>query len=100
MNTILKIDREAALKWRNDEVISPWTKLYKPSPIVDCYLNGMKLSKAELDAVAKDIVKWRHRLNCHRITRISTSVWSKLPNFVFWIPVLRHSYSASKTTNN
>jgi hypothetical protein len=61
-HTILKIDREAALKWCDDEVISRWTKLYKPSPIIGRYLNGMKLSKAELDVVAKDIVKWRHRL--------------------------------------
>jgi putative transposase len=62
-HTVLKIDREAALKWHEDEVISRWTKLYKPSPIVGCYLDGIKLSKAELDVVAEDIEKWRHRLN-------------------------------------
>jgi hypothetical protein len=62
-HTILKIDREAALKWRDDEIISRWTKLYNPSPIVGRYLNGMKLSKAELDVVDEEILKWRHRLN-------------------------------------
>jgi REP element-mobilizing transposase RayT len=61
-HTVLKIDRDAALKWRNDEVISRWTKLYKPSPIVGRYLDGIKLTKAELDVVAEDIEKWRHRL--------------------------------------
>ncbi|MCU7805638.1 MAG: transposase [Candidatus Thiodiazotropha sp. (ex Lucinoma borealis)] len=61
-HTVLKIDREAALNWCADEVISRWTRLYKPSPIVDRYLNGIKLTKAELDVVAEDIEKWRHRL--------------------------------------
>jgi putative transposase len=61
-HTVLKIDREAALKWHDDEVISRWTKLYKPSPIVGRYLDGITLSKAELDVVAEDIEKWRHRL--------------------------------------
>jgi putative transposase len=61
-HTVVKIDREAALKWRDDEVIARWTKLYKPSPIVDRYLSGIQLSKAELAVVAEDIEKWRHRL--------------------------------------
>ncbi|MET0110589.1 MAG: alpha-amylase family glycosyl hydrolase [Candidatus Thiodiazotropha sp.] len=61
-HTVLKIDRETALKWCDDEVIARWTKLYKPSPIVSRYLNGIKLSKAELDVVTEDIRKWRHRL--------------------------------------
>ena len=61
-HTILKVDCEAALNWQDDEVISRWTKLYKPSAIVDRYLNGIELTKAELDVVAEDIEKWRHRL--------------------------------------
>ncbi|MCG7991561.1 MAG: transposase [Candidatus Thiodiazotropha lotti] len=61
-HTILKVDREAALNWQDDEVISRWTLLYKPSPIVDRYLNGIKLTKAELDLFAEDIKKWRYRL--------------------------------------
>jgi REP element-mobilizing transposase RayT len=61
-HTVLKIDREAALKWHDDEAISRWTKLYKPSPIVGRYLNGIKLTKAELVVFAEDIQKWRHRL--------------------------------------
>ncbi|MEW8629926.1 MAG: alpha-amylase family glycosyl hydrolase [Candidatus Thiodiazotropha sp.] len=61
-HTVLKVDRKAALHWHDDEVIARWTKLYKPSPIVGRYLCGIKLSKAELDVVAEDIEKWRHRL--------------------------------------
>jgi REP element-mobilizing transposase RayT len=61
-HTVVKIDRETALKWCDDEVITRWTKLYKPTPIVDRYLKGVKLTKAELDVVAEDIEKWRHRL--------------------------------------
>ena len=37
---------------------------------------------------------------CHRIIRISTSVWSKHPNSIFWIPVLRVGCSVSRTANN
>ncbi|MEJ2621013.1 MAG: hypothetical protein P8163_12325 [Candidatus Thiodiazotropha sp.] len=59
---MLKVDRETALKWSVDEVISRWTKLYKSSPIVDRYLSGMKLTKAELEVVDEDAEKWRHRL--------------------------------------
>jgi REP element-mobilizing transposase RayT len=61
-HTVLEVDRETALKWSVDEVISRWTKLYKPSPIVDRYLNGMNLTEAELDVVDEDAEKWCHRL--------------------------------------
>jgi REP element-mobilizing transposase RayT len=61
-HTVLKVDRESALNWCDDEVISRWIKLYKPSPIVDRYLSGSKLTKTELDMVAEDIEKWRQRL--------------------------------------
>ncbi len=61
-HTVVKVDRETALNWRDEEVISRWTRLYKPSPIIDRYLNGAKLTKAELDVVAEDVEKWRHRL--------------------------------------
>ncbi|MEJ2618985.1 MAG: hypothetical protein P8163_01725 [Candidatus Thiodiazotropha sp.] len=60
--TVVKVDRETALNWHGDEVISRWTKLYKPSPIVGRYLKVAKLTKAELAVVGEDIEKWRHRL--------------------------------------
>jgi hypothetical protein len=61
-HTVLRVDRESALDWCSDEVISRWTKLYKPSPIAERYLNGIELTKAELDVVAEEVEKWRHRL--------------------------------------
>ncbi len=61
-HTVIKVDREDALKWSDDEVISRWTNLYSPSPIVECYLADIKLSKAEVDVVSEDVEKWRHRL--------------------------------------
>jgi hypothetical protein len=42
--------------------IPHWAELYKPSLIVDRYLNGIKLAKAELAVFAKDIENWQHRL--------------------------------------
>ena len=61
-HTVVKVDREQALAWSRDEVITRWTTLYNPSSIVDRYLNGFKLTKAELQVVEEDIEKWRHRL--------------------------------------
>jgi putative transposase len=61
-HTVLKIDRESALKWSDDEVIARWMVLYKPSPIVSRHLDGLRLTKAELKVVAEEIDKWRHRL--------------------------------------
>ncbi|MEW8131756.1 MAG: alpha-amylase family glycosyl hydrolase [Candidatus Thiodiazotropha endolucinida] len=61
-HTVIKVDREQAMAWSRDEVITRWTALYKPSPIIDRYLNNLKLSKAEHQVVEKDTEKWRHRL--------------------------------------
>jgi hypothetical protein len=58
----VKIDRESALKWSNDEVIARWMAIYKPSPIVIRHLDGLKQTKAEQKVVAEEIDKWRHRL--------------------------------------
>jgi REP element-mobilizing transposase RayT len=41
-HTVLKVDRETALRWSVDEIIFRWIKLYVPSSIVDRYLSGMK----------------------------------------------------------
>ena len=67
---VFRVDREKALAWCGDEIVSRWTTLYKPSPIVERYLDGFKLSKAEKKVVAEDIEKWRHRLydiNCQLV---------------------------------
>lgn len=59
---VFRVDREKALAWSGDEVIAQWTSLYKPSPIVERYLDGFNLTTAEKKVVAEDIEKWRHRL--------------------------------------
>jgi hypothetical protein len=61
-HTVLKVDRHQALNWHDDEVIERWTTLYKPSPIVSRYLDGIELTQAERLVVAEDVEKWRHRL--------------------------------------
>jgi hypothetical protein len=61
-HTVVKVDQQEALAWSHDEATNRWTALYKPSPIVDRYLNGIKLTKAEKSVVEEDIEKWRHRL--------------------------------------
>ncbi|MCU7865236.1 MAG: transposase [Candidatus Thiodiazotropha sp. (ex Lucinoma borealis)] len=61
-HNVVMIDKQRALAWSNDEVIDRWTTLYKPSPIVARYLDGIRLSKAEQSVVNQDIEKWRHRL--------------------------------------
>jgi hypothetical protein len=43
----VKIDQQQALTWSHEEVINRYTELYKPSPIIDRYLKGNKLKKAE-----------------------------------------------------
>ncbi|MCG7985318.1 MAG: transposase [Candidatus Thiodiazotropha lotti] len=59
---VFRVDRERALLWSSDEVVTRWTNLYKPSPIVDRYLGGFNLSKAEKKVFDEDIERWRHRL--------------------------------------
>ncbi|MES9864633.1 MAG: alpha-amylase family glycosyl hydrolase [Candidatus Thiodiazotropha sp. LLP2] len=61
-HTVVKIDQQQALAWSSEEVISRWTALYNPSPIVSRYLDGFQLTKAEMEIVSKDVEKWRHRL--------------------------------------
>jgi REP element-mobilizing transposase RayT len=61
-HTVVKIDQQRALAWSDEEVITRWTALYKPSPIVARHLDGIKLTKAEQSVVEEDIEKWRHRL--------------------------------------
>jgi REP element-mobilizing transposase RayT len=59
---VVHVDRSQALAWTDKEVISRWTMLYKPTPIVARYLDDFVLTQAEQDAVAEEVDKWRHRL--------------------------------------
>ncbi|KID56501.1 transposase [Pseudoalteromonas luteoviolacea] len=59
---VVKVNRQQALSWSDNEVISRWYKLYKGSPIIDKQRNGNTLSEAEQLLVSELIEKWRARL--------------------------------------
>ncbi|MCF6443095.1 transposase [Pseudoalteromonas luteoviolacea] len=59
---VVKVNRQQALNWSDNEVISRWYRLYKGSPIIDRYLHGDTLSEAEQLLVSELIEKWRARL--------------------------------------
>ncbi|MDK1286849.1 transposase [Pseudoalteromonas umbrosa] len=59
---VVKVNRQQALNWSDNEVILRWYRLYKGSPIIDRYLHGDILSEAEQLLVLELIEKWRARL--------------------------------------
>ena len=44
---VLHIDRQRARRWSDDEVLHRWTRLYKGPPLVQRYLAGSSLMRAE-----------------------------------------------------
>ncbi|MCF6441748.1 transposase [Pseudoalteromonas luteoviolacea] len=59
---VVKVNRQLALSWSDNEVISRWYKLYKGSPIADKHRNGDTLSEADQLLVSELVEKWRTRL--------------------------------------
>ncbi|MCF6442934.1 transposase [Pseudoalteromonas luteoviolacea] len=59
---VVKVNRQQALGWSDNEVISRWYRLYKGSPIIDRYLHGDALSESEQLLVSELVEKWRARL--------------------------------------
>ncbi|ESP94252.1 transposase [Pseudoalteromonas luteoviolacea] len=59
---VVKVNRQQALSWSDNEVISRWYKLYKGSPIIDKQRNGDALSEADQQLVSELVEKWRARL--------------------------------------
>ncbi|KKE85586.1 hypothetical protein N481_16460 [Pseudoalteromonas luteoviolacea S4047-1] len=59
---VVKVNRQQALKWSNNEVICRWYKLYRGTPIIDRYLRGEELIEEEQLLVTELIEKWRARL--------------------------------------
>jgi len=59
---VLKVSRDDALNWSDEEVISRWYKLYNGCVLIDRYLAGEKLSKAYLLKVTDIVNEWRYRL--------------------------------------
>ncbi|MBU2709371.1 transposase [Zooshikella marina] len=59
---VVRINEEKAAQWTDDEVIRRWRKLYQGPPMVQRYLAGAVLDKAELKVVNDIVQQWRIRL--------------------------------------
>ncbi len=59
---VIKVDRERALSWSQDEVIERWCKLYHGHPLIDLYRNGMIDDEVRSRKVTEIANEWRLRL--------------------------------------
>ena len=59
---IVRIDREQALQWSDEEVVERWCQLFTGDVIVNRWISGEPLSKSEHVIVKKVIETWRQRL--------------------------------------
>ena len=59
---VIHINQQKALSWTADEVIKRWTKIFKPSFIIQRYLKNETLSKDEKRVIDKNVRVWRNRL--------------------------------------
>jgi REP element-mobilizing transposase RayT len=59
---VLRIDQKRALAWSKEEVIERWCQLFSGHLIVDRWLTGTLMSKAELKVMDELIETWRERL--------------------------------------
>jgi len=61
-HVIVRIDRDQAQQWSDDEVADRWLSLFAGNVIVNRWRSGERLSKAEELVVKKVISTWRQRL--------------------------------------
>jgi REP element-mobilizing transposase RayT len=61
-HVVLKVDMEKLSAWSDDEVLHRWRRLFKGNFLVERYLSGQSLTKAELNIVKQTAVMWRERL--------------------------------------
>ena len=61
-HVILHINRDQATSWTTNDVLSRWTQLFSGSMLVQRYLSGESLDKAELLKVEEFTTEYRHRL--------------------------------------
>ena len=59
---IVRIDRDQALLWSDDEVTDRWLALFSGNVMINRWRSGARLSKAEELVVKKVIETWRKRL--------------------------------------
>jgi REP element-mobilizing transposase RayT len=61
-HVVLHVDKEKATSWSKRQVITQWTQLYKGHLLVDRYLAGDTMSRAERAALSELLEEWRLRL--------------------------------------
>jgi len=59
---VIKVDKDAANSWSDDEVIARWYQLYNGNLLVDRYRKGEKLDRGSLFRINEIVEKWRVRL--------------------------------------
>lgn len=59
---VLRVDRDKALIWSDDEVIERWYRLHRGHPLIDIYLTQPMADDASLAKVAEIVAMWRSRL--------------------------------------
>jgi hypothetical protein len=59
---VLRVDRNSALAWSDVEVARRWLRLFKGPPLMQRWVAGETLSRAEQDVVSRCIETWRKRL--------------------------------------
>ena len=59
---IVRIDRDQALQWSDNEVVDRWLSLFAGNVIVNRQRSGVRLSKAEESVMKKVVSTWRQRL--------------------------------------
>jgi len=62
-HVVVRIDRERAQSWSEDEVIERWSTLYGLPLLISRYRTGETQSPAEQDQALEIITQWRERLH-------------------------------------
>jgi len=60
---VLRINRDRADQWSDDEVIDRWTQLFSGPIIVQRHKNGEPLTAAQRDTMSDIVAVWRKRLS-------------------------------------
>ncbi len=61
-HVVFHVDKEKADSWSNKEVIERWVQLFAGNVLINRYMTGDELGKAELEKVDEIIAEWRDRL--------------------------------------
>jgi REP element-mobilizing transposase RayT len=59
---VVRINRDEAIAWSDEEVMDRWYELFKGNLLVDRFRSGEVLTDSQIDAVKKVVEKWRDRL--------------------------------------